>query len=175
MLHCQNTSMMEQPLLRSAGGIKRAEPVGPRWSCARRMALFLDLLWWIRMFQGQDKRDGPRRAGFSIDTWKKKNGDGRGLKGDSKSIVACKGKAFCSRKPNMRATRSSLRAPQAIFLHFHPEHQARLPPLKAESSVLSGFQHSAHQLLIISDFKQSGFGMSLTYQLSLYLSAFTKI
>jgi len=41
--------------------------------------------------------------------------------------------------------------------------------------VLSGFQYSVHWLLIISVLKQSGFGMSLTYQLSLYLSAFTKI
>lgn len=41
--------------------------------------------------------------------------------------------------------------------------------------VLSGFQYSAHWLLIILDLKQSGFGMSLTYQLNLYLSAFTKI
>ena len=135
----------------------------------------LDLLWWRRMFQGQDKIDGPRRAGVLYWYLEKKNGDGRGLKGDYESIMACKDKAFCSRKPNTRAARSSLWAPHAVFLHFHPEHQARLPPLKAESSVLSGFQYSAHRLLIILDFKQSGFGMSLTYQLSLYLSAFTKI
>lgn len=41
--------------------------------------------------------------------------------------------------------------------------------------VLSEFQYSAHWPLIILVLKQSGFGMSLTYQLNLYLSAFTKI
>lgn len=40
---------------------------------------------------------------------------------------------------------------------------------------LSGFQYSARWPLILLVLKQSGFGMSLTYQLSLYLSAFTKI
>lgn len=167
--------MMEQRLLKLVGESKEQRQWVHDGAVPGERLSFRPTLVEKDVSRARQKRWTQESRSSLLIPGKKKNGDGRGLKGDYEIIMACKDKAFCSRKPNTRAARSSLWAPHAVFLHFHPEHQARLPPLKAESSVLSGFQYSAHRLLIILDFKQSGFGMSLTYQLSLYLSAFTKI